>query len=217
MEDLNRNTIEELIEIGPFSSLNETQKQIVVQEMTADEFDRLGKIMQGNAPFISKEKFMVEPNSNIEQILLEKMKSKKGGKSITKQIYIYGSSLAALLILLFLMNTYFFQEPVTTKPQPIVKVKNNNEPKQPSKNDKSIAIQPEQKEIEKVTENNVRKRSLVVTQTKKNQEPISAEDPGEFIFFTHEVIIEEVDDQGADLAKFSDESERAFHYYTQVN
>ena len=222
MKDLNKYTVEELIEIGSFSSLNETQKQIVLKEMTAEKFDKLRKVLLGAITLISVDKFTIEPNSGIEKALLEKVKSRKDKKSVVKQFYIYGSSVAAVLVLFFMTYTYFFKEEVKTKSQPVVEVKNEVKPKKTFKNPESETVQTEKddtkdlREIEKGTENKVRKENFAINQTKKEEEPSPAESPEEFKFLTDEIIIEETDDD-ANLARFSDESERAFHYYTRLN
>jgi len=222
MKDLNKHTVEKLIEIGSFSSLNDTQKQVVLKEMTAEEFDKLRKVMLGAKTLISVDKFTIEPNSSIEKTLLEKVKSRKDKKSVVKQLYIYGSSVAAVLVLFFMTYTYFFKEEVKTKSQPIVEVKNETKPKKTSKKPESESVQPEKddtKDLKKIgndNENKVRKENIAINQTKKKEELSRAENPEEFKFLTNEIIIEETDDD-ANLARFSDESERAFHYYTRVN
>lgn len=222
MKDLNKYTVEELIEIGSFSSLNDSQKQVVLTEMTAEEFDKLRKVFLGANTLISEDKFTIEPNSGIEKTLLEKVKSRKDKKSLVKQLYIYGSSVAAVLILFLLTYAYFFKEEVKTKSQSIVEVKDEIKPKKTSKKQDSKTVQPEKDDkkdltkIEKGTENKVRKENIAINQTKKEEEPSPAEDLEEFKFLTDKIIIEETDDD-ANLARFSDESERAFHYYTRLN
>lgn len=222
MEKGNKYTIEKLIETGAFSSLSKVEKEFVLKEMTAKEFNQLRKVMHGNTPFISVDKFNLEPNPDIEKKLLNKLKSNPAQKPVLRQLYIYGSSAAAILILLFLTYTYFFQEPSVSENHSIVVEKNKTISKESPGELESKEIESVENEkayiaeIENETTAQARKKKTSIAQTKVKEEPKPGENLEEFKSLTPEEIAIETDDD-TDLARFSDESERAFHYYTRVN
>lgn len=222
MEKINKKTVEKLIEFGPFSSLSEVHKSVVLKEMTAKEFDQIRQVILLKTPFISADKFNLEPNSDIQKNLLEKIKSKPTEKLYVKQLYIYGSSVAAILILLLLMYTYFFQEPSIPGNHSIAEAKDKIKPIESPKEPESKRIEPEENqqafltEIEKESVEKTEKRKVVISKSKEIEQTSPSEDLEEFrIHTTEDLAIEAEDD--ADLARFSDESERVFHYYTRMN
>jgi hypothetical protein len=222
MEKINKYTVEALIESGSFLSLSEAQKSSVLKEMTAKEFDQLRKAMLGNTPFISVDKFNLEPNSEIQKNLLNKIKSKPAKKSVVKQLYTYGSSVAAILILLFLTYTYFFQEPTVSDNNSIAEAKDKIEPKESPRETETNRIKPLENEeafiaeIENETTDKAEKRTIYNAHTKDKEETNPGEDLEVFKSLAPEDLAIETDDD-TDLARFSDESERVFHYYTRMN
>jgi hypothetical protein len=218
MKNVNKHTVEELIDVGSFSSLSEAQKRVVLKEMTAEEFDMLRNVMLAKTPFISASKFAVLPNSHIQKELLEKMKSKPAKKSVVKQLYIYGSSVAAILILLFLTYTYFFTEQTKAEDHSIVEITDEIVTKKIPKEPQTETIQPNENEQNNLMEvkTDVKKRKVAISQPHIKKEKGSADDPEEFEFLTTELGVNEEDDADATLAYYSDESERVFHYYTRL-
>jgi hypothetical protein len=215
MENVNKHTIEKLIEIGSFSNLSTVQKQVVLKEMTAEEFDRIRNVMFTETPLISNENFTVEPKPFIQKELLNKVKTIAARKSVIRQIYIYGSSVAAVSILLLLTYTYFSQVQTKTKVQSIVQVKDEVLPKEISNKSHTDSIQPIEQENLAQVENKVIKRKLNTSQIDVNEEKGSADNPEEFKFLAAEIAINAIDED-ASLASHSDESEHVFHYYTRL-
>jgi hypothetical protein len=215
MENVNKHTIEKLIEIGSFSNLSTVQKQVVLKEMTAEEFDRIRNVMFTETPLISNENFTVEPKPFIQKELLNKVKTIAARKSVIRQIYIYGSSVAAVSILLLLTYTYFSQVQTKTKVQSIVQVKDEVLPKEISNKSHTDSIQPIEQENLAQVENKVIKRKLNTSQIDVNEEKGSADNPEEFKFLAAEIAINAIDED-ASLASHSDESEQVFHYYTRL-
>lgn len=179
--------------------------------------------MHSETPFISVDKFKLEPEAEIQKQLHEKLKSKPTKTALIKQLYIYGSSVAALFILLFLTYTYFFQDSNTIEKNPIAEIKQKKKPTQSTKkqepeninsseNERKVLAKTEKK---KEFKKSASKRALPKIKEVEEEQSSFAVNPEEFNALTSEIIIDEIEGD-ATLAYFSDESERAFHYYTRV-
>jgi hypothetical protein len=213
MKDTNNYSIEELIEIGSFSNLNEIQKEIVLNEMSANAYNQFRRVMLKNQAFISLDQFALEPNSEIEHNLMRKLKPSPIKKTIVRKIYISVSAAAAIFILFLLLNTYFSSKPSSSN-KPVIAEKNKPidfPEKQKLKHTKTtIAKQTFEKEKE-IKEQPLKKESVKIKKETKSP----ANDPEEFNKLIAEDIFIEADED-IDICLYTDESDQAFHYYTHL-
>ncbi|WP_107039478.1 hypothetical protein [Brumimicrobium mesophilum] len=217
-------TIEELIELGDFSCLNESQKRIVLSQMSPEEFDKIRAITLINSPIIGIDKFGIQPQQKINNALLVKLNSSKKPVLINWSIYI--SSAAAILALLFLVYSQFFNSTPKTEHQLIVE----NEA-QETKEELVEKLKEDSIENDQIERNSkIEKEEILVEVDKpiKNIEPPAinqytktennlAINPDELkqIISDAEIAISATD-YDATLGSNCNVEDQVFHYYTQI-
>ena len=202
--------IEDLVEMGSFYELDHAQQQLVLQEMTAEEFDAVRKIMMASSPLLSIDKFDVEPRQDTRVLLQKRWNGKTGQIIGLPRLYFYASSIAAALIFGIFMYTLFFKEdPLSGEYIAVKLVQETIETKQ-MENDLKESTSPNEQLAEvKHTDN---KQSFI---SNKQQKSSPIENAEELKFLGSEMLFFETNED-VHLALLSGEDERDFHYYTRL-
>lgn len=226
MENFSENRIIELVEINFFEELSEEQQQIVLDEMSSDEFNELRSTLFATKPLISIDQFNIEPSAETHRELLQKLR-RDAQKGLSRQIMIYGSAIAAVVLLVLFTYTYFFQLQGDinneARPELVEQEKIKDAPDEIDSNAPHYTAPKDMEPQEvSVSELNASLPKRIVPQNQTieggaSETNLEGENElEELLTISSENKIGEIN-QDAYLAYYSDESESDFHYYTRLD
>jgi hypothetical protein len=209
MKEAHTNTIEQLVEIGSFDELHTAQQQVVLNEMSADEFDSIRNTMIADSPLISMDNFNINPNPELLSNLQEKLQLKSGRVISLPRMFFYTSAVAASLILAVFSYFSLFQTSPKLPKYSIVTLTNDTLQALPSTGEKDALLATHEKNTP--IHNTSFKESTKTEPAKSNSNP-----PEEFIVPASDMLMCYTSGD-EELALYSGESEHDFHYYTRLS